>query len=191
MPREDITPFLNFIDIGTKSNVNILRWQTHPKIFMIDIVTARKEAKEKSFKHNETTEKKNVFIQKGELVFLISAQPKVQFQMLEAILETIMKIFFETYGELAMELITGGMVDGFLSQIPDIIKQVQKEGVKWITTRCAVCEQNVTICIKKNMIINAKSLPVACVFIHEGHGLVVYIDKDYQVRGAENVDLTG
>ncbi|GAJ18949.1 unnamed protein product, partial [marine sediment metagenome] len=37
----------------------------------------------------------------------------------------------------------------------------------------------------------AEDYPVALVYMHHGHSLLLYIDADFKVRGAEIVSITG
>ena len=45
--------------------------------------------------------------------------------------------------------------------------------------------------VRKSLIENAKDYPVALVFMHRGHGTLIYIDANFKVRGTENVAITG
>ncbi len=42
------------------------------------------------------------------------------------------------------------------------------------------------ICIKRTLVENAKNFPVAIVFFHHNHGMLLYIDANFKVRGAES-----
>jgi hypothetical protein len=69
--------------------------------------------------------------------------------------------------------------------------KTEKDSIKWVTSYCRVCKQEIDIAIKKILISEAKNFPVALVYYHKGHGALLYIDANFKVRGVEQVDISG
>lgn len=185
-----------FVDIGKPDNTDLVRWKgKNSKIFLLDILTCRKNAAEEYFLHFEKSNHRMAYIKKEEIVFLICADQTVQYQLLEAILEQIMVEFFEGYGEIVHDpILLSGMVSsftGFMSLIPPTFEKALKTRIKWLSANCKICEETKAVCIKKSLISNAKSFPVSLVFEHEGHGLLLYIDRHFRLRGHEIVEISG
>jgi hypothetical protein len=180
-----------YIDIARENGQDIFRYQTRGNVFPIDILAARQKAKEKIFKHSEGNNKRHVFTKKGKFIYSIGADVIVQFQVLEAILDDVIEDFEKNFGTFPGEILTPGMTNGFSATLPDLIQNTVKNNVKWIFAQCYGCDKNIKIAVKKSFIKNAKRLPLPLVYIHEGHGLLVYLDADFQVRGHEIVDMSG
>lgn len=191
MDPKEIFQHLTYIDIAIKEKGDLIRWQTgSEKTFPIDILSARLNAKEDVFLHNEVQNRKIVFIQKGKFIFTLGANSNPQFQLLEAIIEEVSSDFMEKFKIIPEAMLSNITTKGFIDLIPDLILKAQKERIKWISTDCKVCKKMIQICVKKSIITNAKHFPTSLVFYHQGHGLLVYLDKDIAVRGAEIVDIS-
>ena len=185
-----------FVDIGKPDNTDLVRWKgKNAKVFLLDIITARKNAADEYFLHLEKSDHRMVYIKKNEIVFLICSQQSVQYQLLEAILEQVMHDFFEAYNEIVNDpILLSGMVSsftGFVSEIPPTFETALKTRVKWLSANCKICNENKDVCIKKSLISESKSFPVSLVFEHEGHGLLLYIDRHFRLRGHEIVEISG
>jgi hypothetical protein len=189
---ENISNHVHYIDISTEIKTDILRWSTkNTPMFPIDIMNARQDAVEGSYQVNDMKTRRIIYIKKEPFTFIISGDPSIQFQHLEAILDGIMEEFLKNFKEIPIDLLVGGMAEGFLNVIPDLINNAKKIRTKTIRTSCRICNKTYAIIVKKSLIEKATSYPVSLVFFHHGHGLLIYIDKDFQVRGAEIVELTG
>lgn len=187
----DLVHGVEFLNIGIR-NSDVVVWRSDAgRSFPIDILIARNEAKEEFYTHTETKARKTVFIKRNEFVFIIGGQSGVQYQLLEAALEQITEGFMKAFGDYPVDLLLHGAGQGFAATIPDLLLKAQNENVKWVQANCFICKQRLQICVKKSLIKNAKRLPIAVVFFHMGHGLLVYIDANYDVRGEEIVDISG
>jgi hypothetical protein len=185
---------IHYLDIGIDSNTDMIRWAPISQtVFRLDILAARATARETHFLRLEKSGSRTVFRKKNGLTFVIAADESVQFQLLEAILDEVMSQFFEIYGSICCDILTGmtNMFEGFQFKIPEIIAYVENEKVVWVRAECKVCSENHKVCIRRSLIQKAKDYPVSIVFMHLGHGLLLYIDANFRVRGAELVDITG
>jgi hypothetical protein len=191
-PPNPLLTQIYYIDISTDKDTEILYWSSkNAPSFPVDVLAARSDEHADIFLHNETKTRRMVHIRKAPFTYVIGSENSVQFQLLEAILEEIIEEFMKNFGELPIDLLKSGMTKGFLDVIPDIIIRTKKERIKTIRTSCRVCNKNYAIIVKKSLVDKAPSYPVAVVFFHQGHGLLLYLDKSYQIRGAEIVDITG
>ncbi len=191
---DDLEKHIHCVDIGIDSQTDLVRW-TRPQtnIFRLDMIRAREMAKSGFYLHFEKLNRRTVFIRKEKIVFIIVADDSVQYQLLEAILEVTIQSFYKSYEDLLSGFLTGmtNMFGGFQGMIVPQFKKALKENVKWITARCSLCNANHSVCIKKSLIDNAPRYPVSVVYEHEGHGLLIYIDGDFKIRGQEVVEITG
>ncbi len=84
------------------------------------------------------------------------------------------------------------MLNSFNENIEDIIAGFNELGtVKELKVPCMVCNTILPIIVKKSFIENAESYPVPLVYMHKGHAILCFIDKNYDVRGVELVNITG
>lgn len=192
MPIVDLEKLIFYIDISTIKNTDIFRWAGPVGVmFPVDILSARTDALADVFRHHENKNRRMVFIKKPPYTYIIGADNTVQFQVLEAIIESVIAKFNQNYGQLPVDLLIHGMANAFAEWIPKIFTEVHQTGIKWIQTKCIGCHEDHQIAVKKSLIDNAKSYPISLVFVHRGHGLLLYLDKNFQIRGAEIVDMTG
>jgi hypothetical protein len=183
---------LNFIDIGLDETHDVFTWKNgNARTFPVDILHARRTAVKDIYYHDENREKRFIFIKKDRFIFTLSSKPTAQFQLLEAILDDVADNFIESYQDYSDGLLNLNSTKGFASLLPEIFEHAVKKSVKWIMTKCFVCKKNLKVCVKRSLIDNAKSYPVALVYFHEGHGLLIYIDSSFYVRGAELVQVSG
>ena len=54
-----------------------------------------------------------------------------------------------------------------------------------------VCNQVLPLVVKRSFILSADSYPVPLVYTHKGHAILCFIDKNFDVRGVELVNITG
>lgn len=126
------------------------------------------------------------------LIFIVGATPACQYQVMEAFMEFISEQWHELYGELILQSSTfGNLFDGFKEIVEDAFKEVPKRYLIKTNTRCTSCAENFIIYVKKSLIDHATSFPVALVFEHADHALLLYIDSQGNSRGESTVDITG
>ncbi len=193
---ENLADLIYFVDIGKHNNLDLVRWKgRNSKVFLVDILTCRKNAAEQYFLHLEKSNHRMVYIKKNDIVFLICSQQSVQYQLLEAILEQVMQEFFEGYADIINDpvLLTGmaSTFIGFKPMIPKTFNVALNQRIKWLSGNCKICNEVKSICIKNTLITEAKSFPVSLVYEHEGHGLLLYIDRHFRLRGLEIVEISG
>lgn len=182
---------VNYVDISLNGNVDLVRWQSSGKLFPLDIIAAREKALENVVLHHENNTKRMVFIRKKNFTFTIGSNEEVQYQILEAILNEISKDFLNNFENIPHDLLTSGMIKEYATQIPSLLKKTEKESIKWVSAFCRVCNQDIQIAIKKMLVTEAKNYPVALVYYHQGHGILLYLDANLKVRGVEQVDISG
>jgi hypothetical protein len=54
-----------------------------------------------------------------------------------------------------------------------------------------VCDTTKPLIVKRSFINDAESYPVPIVYTHDGHSVLCFIDKNFDVRGVELVHITG
>ena len=92
-----------------------------------------------------------------------------------------------SYGNVAENTFQGFRID-----LEKILDEFDDLGlVKKVTAQCRVCNRALPVFIKKSFVENAESYPVSIVYNHKGHALLLYIDKNFAVRGIELVSITG
>lgn len=195
MKEINLLDLIQYIDIGAEPNTELVRWvKPGASVFRMDILAARAEATN-YYKKIDNPQKKmrTVFIKDSKLVFNITADESLQYQLLEAILEQIILDFHNNYGNLCCEIIAGteNMFQGYEKRIPSIIEKANTEAVKWVKCECRICKTDYLVCIKKSLVEKASNFPVSIVFYHRGHGTVIYLDANFKVRGVEIVEITG
>jgi hypothetical protein len=179
------------VDIGMKNNVDLVRWQGNGKNYPLDIISARENATDKDFFHNENNEKRTVFTRKGNFIFSIGSKVSVQFQVLEAMLKKIHDHFLSNFQHLPESMLASGILNGYCDFIPDLCQKAESEDIKWVSTFCRLCNKDVHVAVKKTLINEAENFPVSLVFFHHGHGLLMYFDANFKVRASENVAISG
>jgi hypothetical protein len=192
MDRTTLLNSILFVDIGLDSNTDLVRWSKQGGAYRLDIVAARAAAVENIYKKMENKTVRIVFYRKGQITFTIAANEDVQYQLLEAMLENVTAAFFQTYGPMATEIMNGyvSMFNGFENSIPHILQNTLENDLTWLKTECRLCNQKYEVCVKKSLIKNAKDFPVSLVFMHNGHGILLYLDANTKIRSSEYVDLT-
>ncbi|MCP4763424.1 MAG: hypothetical protein GY870_16750 [archaeon] len=132
------------------------------------------------------------FILKNNILFITGADEKVQYQLLEAIIEETIGKFEKFYGGI-VDNYSGGFSDTFggFSMIIDNIIHTIIDKVKFVFANCKACKSTIQICVKNSFIEKSENFPVSLVYIHNGHAILVYIDAKFKVRGAEIVLISG
>ncbi|MBD3350861.1 MAG: hypothetical protein GF364_05180 [Candidatus Lokiarchaeota archaeon] len=187
---------IKFLHIAKIDGEDLYDWTQDNKpisAYKLDILAVKSIVKASDIYYQiNRRDLKICFIMKEEILFIIGADEKIQFQLLEAIVDDICDQFFEYYGDMVMKF-SGGLSDafnGFSDNIINIIQKIKKK-VTYVRAYCKVCKGHLEICVKNSFVDDASDYPVSMVYIHEGHGLLIYIDASYRVRGAEIVKTTG
>ncbi len=195
--------FINISRIGGESrenldeNFTLFEWKplSSFKRFDLDLNIVKENARNNIFFHRDKGNMKIVYIQKNNLLYTVGANPQVQFQLLEALLEHVDLQFKETYDVeviLSYGNFTPSIFNGFKEIIEEIIKNFgELDLVKRIHVECRVCKTVLPLFVKRSFIEDAESYPVPIVYIHLGHAILCFIDQNYQHRGVELVNITG
>lgn len=130
---------------------------------------------------------KIVFLKKQELSFVIGVEINLQRQLCEALLDAIISEFNQVYDFkviMSYGSFEPSLLKDFSKHVEEIIDNFEElDLVKRVRISCTVCVQGFSIIIKRTTIEKALHYPVPVVCTHLDHDLLVYIDKDYKVRG--------
>jgi hypothetical protein len=131
---------------------------------------------------------------KTDSVFTIAAQPQVQSSLLEAILEYLIEDFFETYDSSLLMTCYGeqcNIFDGFASTVKKVFKSYRDlDIIKPTLVTCKACNKTLKVMIRKSLVDNSQKPTTPIVYVHSGHSVLIYVDKNYKVRGAELVSIS-
>ncbi len=186
---------LNFINISSK-NMSLFEWKPPSSFrsYILDVNLVKEYATDDIFFHIFKGNSKIVHIKKGDLIYTIGANNDIQFQLLEAILEYIDEKFNEMYDIkviLSFENVSSNIFTRFNIVIDSLLEHFKKlDLVKIINAYCRVCKKILPILVKKSFIDNAEDYPVPLVYSHKGHAILIFIDKNFDVRGVELVNTT-
>ncbi len=93
---------------------------------------------------------------------------------------------------LSFENVSPNVFNSFNTEIEKILNHLKDlDLVAIINARCRVCNKILPVYLKKSFIENSQDYPVPLVYSHEGHAILIFIDKDFKIRGTELVNLTG
>jgi len=196
MEEYDLEKSINFINISA-NDVVIFEWKPTGSFtsFALDLNIIKENTAVDIFFHLNKGNRKMVYIRKGSALYTIGSEDTIQFQLLEALVEAVIKEFKEIYDLdviLSYENVSANIFNGFKSSVDEIIKKFKDLNIiKTIRVPCRVCNKNLGLIIKKNIIEEADSYPVPIVYNHKGHAILCYIDKNFEVRGVELVNITG
>jgi hypothetical protein len=192
----DIKQKLNFINISTEK-LTLVEWKPPRsfKSYILDLNIVKENATEDIFFHIYKGNSKIAHIKKGDLIYTIGAKNDVQFQLMEALLEFIDEKFKEIYDLeviLSFENVSSNIFRNFNNNIEKILDNLKElDLVKNISVYCRVCKKVLQIYVKRSFIETAEDFPVPLVYNHSGHAVLIFIDRNFDVRGAELVQLTG
>ncbi len=137
---------------------------------------------------------KIVYYVKNETVFSICADPELQSQLLDALLEYLIEKFFYMYDESLLTSFYGDTCDifnGFNTVIQETFKDYRNiDIIKTALITCKGCGRTLAVIIKKKLIENSSKATTPLVYIHSGHALLLYIDREYKIRGSELVAIS-
>ena len=187
---------LEFLNIST-DEFTIFEWKPPRsyKSFILDLNIVKQNLASNIFFHIFKGNMKIVHIRIKNLIYTAGSNNKVQFQLLEALIEKVSIEFnikydiesYITYGNFSTT-----MFNSFNKNVEDIIAGFNElSTVKELKVPCMVCDTVLFIIVKKSFIENAESYPVPLVYMHKGHAILCFIDKNYDIRGVELVNITG
>ncbi|HUW89106.1 MAG TPA: hypothetical protein VMV43_01155 [Candidatus Nanopelagicaceae bacterium] len=187
---------LEFLNIST-DEFTIFEWKPPRsyKSFILDLNIVKQNLASNIFFHIFKGNMKIVYIRISDLIYTAGSNNTVQFQLLEALIEKVsidfnMKYDVESY--ITFGNFSTTMFNSFNKNIEDIIADFNELGiVKELKVPCMVCNTVLSIIVKKSFIENAESYPVPLVYMHKGHAILCFIDKNYDIRGVELVNITG
>jgi len=193
---KNIAEFLEFINISNE-DFTLFEWKPPSSMrrFDLDLNIVKENPVSDIFFHKDKGNMKIVYIRKHNLIYTVGANPKVQYQLLEALLEYVDLKFNEIY-DVEVILSYGnfsiGLFNGFKQNVEEIIKNFSDlDLVKRIQVECRVCNKVLPLFVKRSVIENAESHPVPIVYVHKGHAILCFIDRNFQHRGIELVNITG
>ncbi len=187
---------LNFINISSE-NMTLFEWKPPRsyRSYILDVNLIKEYASDNIFFHIHKGNSKIVHIKKNELIYTIGADNYVQYQLLEAILEYIDLRFNEIFDIkiiLSFENVSVNIFQKFKIEIDKLLNNFKKyDLVKTINARCRVCNSILPIIVKKSFIEKSEDYPVPLVYSHKGHAILLFIDRNFDVRGIELVNITG
>ncbi|MFW9988092.1 MAG: hypothetical protein ACFFC3_05510 [Candidatus Odinarchaeota archaeon] len=193
---KNIAEFLEFINISN-DNFTLFEWKPARSMrrFDLDLNIVKENPITDIFFHKDKGNMKIVYIRKHNLIYTVGSNPRVQYQLLEALLEYIDLLFNDFYDVeviLSYGDFSPGLFNGFKQSVEDTIKNfADLDLVKRILVECRVCNIVLPLFIKKSMIENAESYPVPIVYSHKGHAILCFIDKNFHHRGVELVNISG
>ncbi|MFX1531378.1 MAG: hypothetical protein ACFFBC_09705 [Promethearchaeota archaeon] len=192
----NIGDYLEFINISNEEDT-LFEWKPLKSFrrFDLDLNVVKENPVSDIFFHRDKGNMKLAYIRINNLIYTVGANIKVQFQLLEALLEHVSFKFQEMY-DVEVILSYGdfnpAMFNGFKQVLMNIIINFANlDLVKRIQVECRVCKKVLVLFVKKSMIENAESYPVPIVYVHEGHAILCFIDQDFHHRGVELVNITG
>jgi len=187
---------LQFINIST-DEFTIFEWKPARsyKSFILDLNICKQNPISDIFFHMDKGNLKIVHIRKGNLIYSAGSNIEMQFQLLEAIIEQVSVEFNKKYAVdyiLSYENFSPGIFNKFEVEIENMLTNFEElDLIKVINIPCIVCNVIKPLIVKKSFIKNAESYPVPIVYTHDGHAILCFIDKNFDVRGVELVHITG
>jgi hypothetical protein len=178
---ENYFEWINPASTGSKFTVDIIQIQSYIKVPDIFNQITRRDLK-------------ICAVLKNKVLYVVGGKDVLQYHVLQAIIEEVITEF-DRFLKTQIKDISVAYKDSFNAFSRDLVKIIEhtNDYVTSIRTPCAACDANVEIFVKNSLINQPKAgyYPVSLVYIHKGHGLLVYIDKDFKVRGAEIVNISG
>ena len=190
---EDIKECIQFINISSEDLV-LFEWKPPRsfKSFILDMNIIKENKVSGIFFHINKGNLKIVHIRKHNLIYTIGAN-ELQYQILEALLEYIDKQFNEMFDLdviLSYSNTNPAIFKHFKHELDQIIENFYSlKLVKKVDVLCRVCKTTLPMYVKRSIMESETSFPVPIVYIHKGHAIVTYIDKDFVVRGVELVHI--
>ena len=192
----EILQNIEFINIST-DEFTIYEWKPPRsyKSFILDLNIVKQNPVSNIFFHIFRGNMKIVHIRINNLIYTAGSNIIVQFQLLEALIEKVsieFNVKYDVESYVSYGNITTTMFTSFNENIEGIIAGFNElNTVRELKVPCMVCNTVLPIIVKKSFIENAESYPVPLVYMHKGHAILCFIDKNYDVRGVELVNITG
>jgi len=190
----DLKNKIKFVNISDKEQ-SLFDWKSSGSFsnYSLELNNIRKNEINNYYFTIDKGENKIVYVKKKDLFFTIGAEKSVQKQLIEAILDAIESKFNEVY-DFEIILSYGNFDQSIFKNFKDDLYKVfenfeELKLVKQVRISCTVCIEMFTIIVKRTLIENAPNYPVPIVCTHVDHDLLVYIDKDYNVRGMSPISF--
>ncbi|MBY9019865.1 MAG: hypothetical protein KGD67_02325 [Candidatus Lokiarchaeota archaeon] len=187
---------LDFINIST-NEFTIFEWKPPRsyKSYILDLNIVKQNPASNIFFHISKGNMKIVHIRINNLIYTAGSNNRVQFQLLESLIEKVsieFNVKYEVESYISYGNFSTTVFNSFNENIEDIIEGFNDLGtVKELKVPCMVCNTILPIIVKKSFIENSESYPVPLVYTHKGHAILCFIDKNYDIRGVELVNITG
>ena len=187
---------LEFINIST-DQFTIFEWKPPRsyKSFILDLNIVKQNPISNIFFHIFKGNMKIVHIRLKDIIYTAGSNNEVQFQLLEALIERVSEVFNERYdieSYIKYDNFSTTILNPFKEEIDKIIENFNTlDTVVELKVPCMVCNGILPIIVKRSFIDNAESYPVPLVYNHKGHAILCFIDKNYDIRGVELVNITG
>ena len=195
--KNNLVNDISFLNISYRKNTLFeYKSPNSYKNYSLDLKIVRKNKKNDIFFHIHRGNLKIVYLKQENLFYSIGTEElEIQFQVLESIIEMIIEKFLESYAVdaiLSYSDVSSSIFSQFRTKVVYLLAHFDTlDLVRSVAVICKVCEKSLSLYVRKSLIANADSYPVPLVFTHEGHSIVCYIDKQFNVRGVELVHITG
>ena len=194
---ENLINKINYINISDNDHT-LFEWTKFrtPQSYVIDLNHIRKNEVEDVYFHIEKSDMKIVYLRKENIIYTVSTQKILQYQILEAILDQIDSKFHETF-DVSVIISYGSYSTTAFNHFKDIIENEilnkfhTNGSLKDLLIYCKTCKKSFHLFIKRNEIDTQKAFPVPIVYSHEGHAIICFIDKNFVLRGTKEVRITG
>ena len=187
---------LEFINIST-DKFTIFEWKPPKsyKSYILDLNIVKQNPISNIFFHLFKGNMKIVHIRVKNVIYTAGSNNEVQFQLLEALIEQVSMVFNEIYdieSYIKYDNFSTTMFNSFKEEIDKIINNFNSlNSIMDLKVPCMVCNTILPVIVKRSFIDNAESYPVPLVYNHKGHAILCFIDKNYDIRGVELVNITG
>lgn len=187
---------LEFINIST-DKFSIFEWKPPRsfKSFILDLNIVKQNPISNIFFHIFKGNMKIVHIRLKNIIYTAGSNNEVQFQLLEALIERVSVVFNEIYdieSYIKYDNFSTTILSPFKEEVDNIINNFNSlNSVMDLKVPCMVCNTVLPVIVKRSFIENAESYPVPLVYNHKGHAILCFIDKNYDIRGVELVNVTG
>lgn len=187
-----------FFDIGKhQSNDSFFNWisKIYDKPIILDVRPTRySTSTENIFYCIIKTNIKVVYIKKENVVFSIGAHSDIQSQFMEAIVEYLINSFYDMFDESLLTTLYGDVSDifsSFTQVVEDTLSNYENLNIIEIPlVTCKGCNKTIPVIIKKSLIENSTKNTTPLVYAHSGHAILIYVDKQYKIRGHDIVGIS-
>ncbi len=189
-----------FINISKKQN-ELVSWKSKysNKSFIFDMIGLKKNKSMKKrdvFFHFNKEDLKIIYIKTlKNIIFSIGADVSVQYQVIEAILGHLIERFQLKYEKNLISDFESGsshLFKDFNEEIEETLSNFDNlKLIKFIQLYCKFCKKSHMLAVKKSLIETSKKPVISFVYYHDGITLLVYLDRQFEIRGVELVNLSG